>query len=78
MGSGDAAGEFAESVRERVLRARAELAEAAARQDASAVQAAVDELEDALAVARVNGVEVPPGQDQDGSENGPANGPERG
>lgn len=55
----DTAGDFAEAVRTRVLRARSQLGEAAARKDGPGVSSAVDELEDALAMARANGVAIP-------------------
>ncbi|WP_436774320.1 hypothetical protein [Yinghuangia sp. YIM S09857] len=56
---GGAAEEFAAAVRARVVQARADLAEAASRQDGSAVQEAVDELEEALSTARAHDVELP-------------------
>ncbi|MCF2533832.1 hypothetical protein [Yinghuangia soli] len=58
VGVEDAADVSAAAVRDRVLRAREDLAEAAASRNGSAVREAVDELEDALAMARVNGVVV--------------------
>jgi hypothetical protein len=48
-----------ESVRVRVRVARRGLANAAGGRDPSALAAALDELEDALYLARVNGVSVP-------------------
>jgi hypothetical protein len=58
VGVEDASAVSAAAVRDRVLRAREDLAEAAASRNGSAVREAVDELENALAMARVNGVVV--------------------
>ncbi|WP_436789764.1 hypothetical protein [Yinghuangia sp. YIM S10712] len=55
--------EHAEAVRGRVRKARADLAAAAASRNASAVRDAVDEMEEALALARIERVEVPAGED---------------
>jgi hypothetical protein len=52
-------------VRERVLAARRALAQAAADRDRRAVRAAMDELEDALMMARARGVRIP-GPEEDG------------
>lgn len=52
--------DFAEALRARVRQARAGLADAAAHPEGTIVQTAMDELEDALAAARANGVDVPP------------------
>lgn len=52
--------EFAEALRTRVAVARLRLAEAAATVDSQAVGEALDELEQALGLARESGVEVPP------------------
>lgn len=52
--------DLAEAVRARVVQARADLADAAAHPEGTAVQAAMDELEEALAAARAHGVDVPP------------------
>ncbi|MEY9836302.1 hypothetical protein [Streptacidiphilus sp. EB103A] len=51
--------EYAEAVIGRVRAARTGLAEAVAAHDSHAVSLAVDELEDALRLARENEVEVP-------------------
>ena len=51
--------EFTESVIGRVRAARTGLEEAVGAHDSYAVSLAVDELEDALRLARENGVEVP-------------------
>ncbi|NUP46833.1 MAG: hypothetical protein HOW97_05890 [Catenulispora sp.] len=59
--------EFAEALLARVADARLRLAEAAATADSHAVAEALDELEDALGLARESGVEVPPIQ-RDGTE----------
>lgn len=61
MGAGDdaTAEDFAAAVRARVLRARADLAEAASHRDGASLQSAMDELEEALSMARANGVDVP-------------------
>jgi hypothetical protein len=50
---------FTESVRERVRAARRGLAAAAETQDPSVLARALDELEDAICVARANGVAFP-------------------
>lgn len=52
---------FSESVRERVRSARRGLADAARSRDPSALSGALDELEDALHLARANGVGIPAG-----------------
>ncbi|MEY9841194.1 hypothetical protein [Streptacidiphilus sp. EB103A] len=51
--------EFTEALIARVRAARTGVAEAVAAHDSYAVSLAVDELEDALRLARDNGVEVP-------------------
>lgn len=70
MSAGDdgAAEEFAETVRARVRRARGGLKDAASRRDEVAVRTAVDEMEEALALARAHRVEVP---GSDAAEAGP-------
>lgn len=70
-------------VRERVQRARHDLADAARTHDDKALRIAVDELEEALAVARVESVPLPepdlePEPAQTGPDDRPAPGAERG
>ncbi|WP_194910541.1 hypothetical protein [Catenulispora rubra] len=52
--------EYTEALLTRVAEARLRLAEAAATVDSQAVAEALDELEQALGLARESGVEVPP------------------
>ncbi|WP_406279229.1 hypothetical protein [Embleya sp. NBC_00896] len=52
--------DFAQAVRERVIRARSVLSEASDTHDTNALSPAIDELEDALHAAREYGVTVPP------------------
>ncbi|MDH6115162.1 hypothetical protein P3T36_004081 [Kitasatospora sp. MAP12-15] len=52
--------EFTESVVERVRTARDELKQAVAEHDSYAISRGLDELENALALARESGIEVPP------------------
>ena len=52
--------EYAEALLTRVAEARLGLAEAAATVDSQAVAEALDELEQALGLARESGIEVPP------------------
>jgi hypothetical protein len=54
--SGD---EFAEALLARITEARSRLSEAASTADSFAVAEALDELEEALGLAREHGVEVP-------------------
>ncbi|MGW3949529.1 hypothetical protein ACWEKM_00835 [Streptomyces sp. NPDC004752] len=51
-------GGFAEAVRERVREARAALSQALEAEDAYEVAVAQDELDDALRVARLHGIDV--------------------
>ena len=51
---------FAEALVARVVAARSRLGEAAASADSHAVAAALDDLEEALGLARESGVTVPP------------------
>jgi hypothetical protein len=51
--------EFAEALLARVAEARLRLSEAAASPDSDALAGALDELEEALGLARESGVEVP-------------------
>jgi hypothetical protein len=66
--------EFAEAVVARVRAARLAVREAVAVADSFAVSAAMDELEDALLLARRNGMDVP----QDGAADEVRGGRERG
>ncbi|MEY9967806.1 hypothetical protein ABIA33_005886 [Streptacidiphilus sp. MAP12-16] len=52
--------EFIETLIARVRAARAGIEEAVAEHDGFAISRAVDELEEALRLARENGVDVPP------------------
>lgn len=70
-------------VRDRVQRARHDLADAARTHDGNALRIAVDELEEALAVARVESVPLPepdraPDAAQADPDHRPAPGAERG
>ncbi|WNI16799.1 hypothetical protein [Actinacidiphila sp. ITFR-21] len=58
---------FAEVMRERVRRARAALAAAEEAGDAYAAAVAADELDDALRLARANGVDDEPVADGEGA-----------
>ncbi|UGQ12993.1 hypothetical protein LO772_05050 [Yinghuangia sp. ASG 101] len=70
-------------VRDRVRRARHDLADAARTHDGNALRVAVDKLEEALAVARVESVPLPepdrgPDAAQAGPDDRPTPGAERG
>jgi len=52
--------EFAEALLTRIAAARLRMSEAAATADSHALAEALDELEQALGLARESGVEVPP------------------
>lgn len=58
---------IAQTLRERVVRARSALSEASASHDTTALSPALDELEEALHVAREHGVTIPPA-DSDASQ----------
>lgn len=54
--------EFTDSVLESVRTARDALKQAVAEHDSYAISRALDELENALAIARESGIEVPPAE----------------